>query len=78
MVEVKKTFKRHATEYKGVYFRWGTHRATGKPEQIFYISYWRNGKRIEEVAGREKANEMTAYKASRLRGRKIDGEPSRQ
>jgi len=78
MVEVKKTFKRHATEYKGVYFRWGTHRATGKPERIFYISYWRNGKRIEEVAGREKANEMTAYKASRLRGRKIDGEPSRQ
>lgn len=80
MVEVKKaTFERHATEYPGVYFRWGTHRATGKPERIFYIAYWRDGKKIEEKVGREKADDMTASRASKIRGKKIDREqPPRQ
>lgn len=80
MVEVKKaTFERHATDYPGVYFRWGTHRATGKPERIFYIAYWRDGKKIEEKVGREKADDMTASRASKIRGKKIDREqPPRQ
>ena len=74
----KTTFERHATPYPGVYFRWGTHRGTGKPEKIFYIAYWRDGKKIEEKAGREKADDMTALRASRIRAEKVDGAPSRQ
>lgn len=79
-VEVKKgiAFQRHATDYPGVYFRWGTHRGTGKPEKIFYICYWRDGRKIEEKAGRERADDMTALRASRKRAEKIDGAPSRQ
>lgn len=80
MVEVKKkaTFERHATKFPGVYFRWGTHRGTGKPERIFYIAYWRDGKKIEEKAGREKADDMTASRANGIRTKKIDGDQSRQ
>jgi integrase len=52
-------------------------RGIGKPKRIFYIAYWRGGRKIEEKAGREKADDMTAYNASILRSAKIDGKPSR-
>jgi integrase len=78
MEEKKATFERHATDYPGVYFRWGTHRGTGKREKIYYIAYHRNGKKIEEKVGREKANGMTPLKASKIRAEKVDGAPSRK
>ena len=31
--------KRNKTDYAGVYFIWGTHRVSRKPEKIFYITY---------------------------------------
>ncbi|GAB4371396.1 MAG: hypothetical protein Kow00128_19230 [Deltaproteobacteria bacterium] len=73
-MEKKATFKRHATNYPGVYFRWGTHCVTGKPEKIFYIVYWRDGEKIEEKVGREKADDMNALRASKIRGKKVDRE----
>jgi len=78
LVEVKKAFKRYPTKYPGVYYRWGTHRGTGKPEKIYYVSFYRGGKRIEEKAGREKADGMTAARAAMIRARKIEGEPTRK
>jgi len=67
-------YKRHKTAYLGVYYIEGTHVATGKPEKIFYIRYRRDGKMVEEKAGRQDQDDMTAPKASRLRGRRIDGD----
>ena len=66
--------KRHSTGTKGVFYRWGTHRATGKPEKIFVISYYRDGKRIEEIVGRERQDDMTPARANKIRAMKIDGD----
>jgi integrase len=74
MVEKKATFERHSTKYPGVFIRKGTHRITGKPEDIFYIRYRRDGKRIEEKVGREKQDDMTAARASKILGKIIDRE----
>jgi len=68
--------KRHKTDYAGVYFIWGIHRVTGKPEKIFYIAYRKNGKLISEKAGR-KSEDMTPARASQRRALRIAGkEPS--
>lgn len=67
-------YTRHKTSYPGVFFIEGTHVATGKPERIFYIRYRRDGKMVEEKAGRQDQDDMTAAKASRLRGKRIDGD----
>lgn len=47
-------FKPTRTNIPGVYFIMGTAVGTGKPERIYYVSYYRNGKRHFE-AFREKA-----------------------
>ncbi|MCL5883789.1 MAG: tyrosine-type recombinase/integrase [Deltaproteobacteria bacterium] len=65
---------RYYTDYPGVYARKGTNPTTGKPEDIFYIRYRRDGKRIEEKAGREKQDNMTAARASKILGKIIDRE----
>jgi len=67
-------FIRYYTDYPGVYVRKGTNPTTGKPEDIFYIRYRRDGKRIEEKAGREKQDDMTAARASKILGKIIDRE----
>ena len=43
----------------------------GKPEKVFYITYRKHGKLIEEKAGRQFKHEMTAAKASDLRTHRI-------
>jgi len=65
--------KRFKTEYVGVHYVQGKAIATGKPEKIFYITYRRNGKLIEEKAGRQFSDAMTPAKASRIRGERIEG-----
>lgn len=68
--------KRHKTSYAGVYFIWGTHRVTEKPEKIFYITYRKDGKLISEKAGRQ-SEDMTPARASKIRALRIAGkEPS--
>ena len=42
--------KRVKTDYVGVYYIMGTAIGTGKPEKIYYITYRREGKLIEEKA----------------------------
>ncbi len=64
--------KRNKTDYVGVYFIWGTHRVTGKPEKIFYITYRKNGKLISEKAGRQ-SEDMTPARASQRRALRLAG-----
>ena len=64
--------KRHKAGYAGVYFIWGTHRVTGKPEKIFYITYRKDGKLISEKAGRA-SEDMTPARASGKRALRMVG-----
>lgn len=66
--------KRTSTKYPGVTFVDGTAVATGKPERIFYIRYRRNGKLIEEKAGRQFQDDMTPAKAAAIRTQRIEGD----
>ena len=50
--------KRHKTKYAGVFYLEGIS-ATGKPEKIYYIRYRKQGKAIEEKAGRQYQDDMT-------------------
>jgi integrase len=57
-----------------VYYISGIAPDTGKPEKIFYIRYYnKEGKRIEEKAGRQGKDDMTAAKASLKRSERIKG-----
>ena len=60
-------------EYPGVAFIVGTHPSTGKPDKIFYISYYRGGKRKHEKAGRASIDGMTAAKANAIRTLRMEG-----
>jgi integrase len=65
--------KRHKTKYPGVYYIEG--KAIGKngKERIFYVIYYKDGKQIQEKAGRQYQDDMTAARAAHLRARKIEG-----
>jgi len=59
------------TKYPGVYYI-----DKGK-EKVFYIIYYLNGKKIEEKAGRQFADDMSAAKAAGIRAERSKGkEPS--
>lgn len=63
--------ERVKTKYPGVYY------ITVGKEKIFYIFYRHEGKQIEEKAGREHTDHMTAAKASAKRTARMQGnEPS--
>jgi len=66
-------YKRHNTGKDGVYFIMGRS-AKGKPEKIFYIRYRRDGKMVEEKAGRQYRDDMTASKAAVIRAKRIEGD----
>lgn len=67
---------RQRTKYPGVFFVDGIDPRDGKPERIYYIRYRREGKQIEEKAGRQHINDMTAAKASKIRTNRMSGGPS--
>ncbi len=64
--------KREKTKYPGVTFI-DAQGASG-PEKIYYIRYRRQGKVIEEKAGRQYVDDMTPAKAAGIRAKRIDGE----
>lgn len=66
-------YKRHETGKDGVYFIMGKS-AKGKPEKIFYIRYRRDGKMVEEKAGRQYRDDMTPSKAALIRAKRIEGD----
>jgi len=65
--------KRYKTKYPGVYYVIGTAVATGKPEKIYYIRYRKDGKAIEEKAGRQYQDDMTPARAAQHRAKRIEG-----
>ena len=71
------TIKRHKTSYPGVVYIIGKSVSRKKSERIYYIRYRKDGKPVEEKAGRQFADDMTPARASRLRAKRIEGkEPS--
>jgi integrase len=66
------TKKRFKTKYPGVYFIRGES-VSGKPEKIYYVRYRKNGKLVEEKAGRQFQDDMTPARASQVRTRRIEG-----
>ncbi|WP_419785421.1 tyrosine-type recombinase/integrase [Pseudodesulfovibrio sp.] len=68
--------KRNKTKYPGVYFIESAQGSSGRLERVYYIMYRRNGKLIEEKAGRQKRDDMTPAKAAKLRALRIDGDQS--
>jgi integrase len=70
-VSAMKMFK---TDYAGVFYILGKRGGKGgKGEKIFYIIYRRNGKLINEKAGRQFKNDMTPARASEMRTRRMEG-----
>jgi integrase len=64
---------RFKTKYPGVYYVEGTFK-DGGPERIYYIVYRRNGKLIEEKAGRQFQDDMTPARANMKRLERIKGD----
>ena len=62
--------KRLKTQYPGVYYIESTIGRNGKPERVYYIFYrGKDGKQIEEKAGRQYADDMTPARAAGIRSR---------
>ena len=66
--------ERFKTQYPGVIFYMGRAVADGKPERIYVLRYRRDGKLIEEKAGRQFQDDMTPAKANAIRARRIQGQ----
>jgi len=65
--------KRHSTNYTGVHFIEGTSLDGKRSEKVFLIRYRKEGKAVEEKAGRQFKDNMTPAKASRMRAMRIEG-----
>jgi len=66
--------ERHKTKYPGVYYIVGKGVGKDEPEKIYYILYRKNGKLVEEKAGRQFQDDMTPARASARRVRRLRGE----
>jgi integrase len=65
--------ERTRTQYPGVFYIEGISPSTGKPDRIYYIKYYRGGKRIEEKAGYQSKDDMTPARANNIRASRIAG-----
>ena len=68
--------KRYKTKYPGVHYVIGSAIGTGKKERIYQIRYRKNGKLIEEKAGRQFQDDMKPARAAQIRTNRIQGELS--
>lgn len=64
---------RFPTRYPGVYFRLAKRIGKSGEEKVFYVTYKKDGKTIEEKVGRQYADDMTAAKASAYRSSVVEG-----
>jgi integrase len=62
-----------ADGYSGVFYREAKRIGKSGIEKVYYVVFKKNGKLIEEKVGRQYADDMTAAKASLIRGRLIEG-----
>lgn len=65
--------KRFKTKYAGVCFIKSKAGGSNKTERVYYIMYRKNGRLIEEKAGRQFQDDMTPARAAGLRADRIDG-----
>ena len=67
--------KRHKTKYPGVYYieGKGVRRSGHKIEKIYYITYRKDGKQIQEKAGGQYKDDMTTARAAGIRAKRIEG-----
>lgn len=65
--------ERFKTKYPGVYYIEGKAVGSNKIERIYYIMYRKDGKLIEEKAGRQFQDDMTPARAAGIRTDKIEG-----
>jgi len=65
--------KRIKTDYPGVYYREADRIGKKGIEKVFYIVFKKDGKFYEEKVGRQFADDMTAARASRIRGERFEG-----
>lgn len=65
--------ERIPTKYPGVYLVESVSPATGKPDHVVYIRYKKDGKLIEEKAGRTSVDAMTPAKAAQVRSMRMAG-----
>lgn len=70
--------ERHKTKYPGVYYIVGNAVGSNKREKIYYVLYRKDGRLIEEKAGRQFQDDMTPARAASLRASRIEGELSNQ
>lgn len=68
--------KRYRTKYPGVFYREADRIGGAGIEQVFYIIFKKDGKNQEEKVGRQYADDMTAARAARIRGERIEGKRS--
>ncbi|WP_417911115.1 tyrosine-type recombinase/integrase [Candidatus Electronema sp. PJ] len=67
------SMKRYKTNYAGVFYIEGMAANGKKTERIYYIRYRKDGKLVEEKAGRQYQDNMTPVKAAGIRSDKIEG-----
>lgn len=65
--------KRFKTAYPGVYYVEARAIGGDRGERVYYIVYRRDGRVVEEKAGRQYQDAMTEAKAARIRAKRIDG-----
>jgi integrase len=68
--------KRYKTKYPGVHYVIGVAVGSGKKERIYQIRYRKNGKLVEEKAGRQFQDDMTPARAAQIRTNRIQGDLS--
>jgi integrase len=64
---------RFKTKYPGVYFIEGKAARSGRAERIYYIMYRKEGKLVEEKAGRQFQDDMTPARAAAMRTQRLEG-----
>jgi integrase len=67
------SMKRCKTKYAGVFYIEGTAAKAGRPERIYYIRYRKDGKLVEEKAGRQYQDDMTPARAAGIRAERMEG-----
>ncbi|MCI5139558.1 MAG: site-specific integrase, partial [Candidatus Electrothrix sp. AR1] len=65
--------KRVKTKYPGVYYIEGEAIGRTGKERIYYIFYRKEGKQVEEKAGRQYQDDMTPARAAGIRTERIEG-----
>ena len=65
--------KKIEVPYTGVFYRIGKRIGGKGDEKIYYVTYKRNGNKIEESVGRQYADQMTPARAANIRSDIIEG-----